>query len=95
MLRCGWSAALFLCPIFYPFYAHLIYFRRQIFKIAVAGFRCIFCYENGALSRIALRRIVNLLLDISPFSTLFYDRKAHTTTIYTNIRKQKGQVITA
>ena len=28
-----------------------------------------------------------LLLDISPFSTLFMHRKAHTTTIYTNIHK--------
>ena len=32
-------------------------FCSPLFKIAVIGFRCIFCSVNVAISRIALRRI--------------------------------------
>ena len=78
------SVALIILPDFFTVLCSLSLSAFDV-QIADVGFRHIFCSANTAISRFALRRIVNLLLDISLFSPLFMHRKAHTTTIYTNI----------
>lgn len=65
------SVALIILPDFFTVLCSLSLSAFDV-QIADVGFRHIFCSANTAISRIALRRIVNLLLDISLFSPLLY-----------------------